>query len=131
MVITLAFLGLYLANVQWDANSTQIGALLYLAKIHESLIVISLSNILYHRLRYHMLRAEGVSYGFITSPFQINNPLYLFSKTFRSSCKASCQTWSDHVTAGLVVLSVVLAILAAPRTGTSMLPRLNWWAAAD
>jgi hypothetical protein len=92
MVITLTFLSLYLASAQWDANLTQTGGLLYLAKIHESLIVISLSNILYHRLRDHMLCARGVSYGFMTSPFQINNSLYLFSKAFGGAARASCRS---------------------------------------
>ncbi|KAK0705476.1 hypothetical protein B0H67DRAFT_649803 [Lasiosphaeris hirsuta] len=128
MAITAFFLALYLSSTQWDASAAELNALLYAAKVHETLIAISLSNILYHRLRYELLGSKGTVYGYLTSPFEIGNPLYLFSKTFRGAARSSWKLRSDIITTFLVVVCVLLAILASPSSGVVMLPNFDWWA---
>lgn len=127
VAITLVLFWLYLDGFQWRANDIQLKTLLFAAKLHESLIVVSLGDILFHRIRYNLLTSRGVSFGLLVSPFHVSNPCSLFQAPFMSSAGFTLKTAPELLTISLVVLVSVLALLAAPSSGVLMIPRYDWW----
>lgn len=127
VAITLVLFWLYLDGFQWRANDIQLKTLLFAAKLHESLIVVSLGDILFHRIRYNLLTSRGVSFGLLVSPFHVSNPCSLFQAPFMSSAGFTLKTAPELLTILLVVLVSVLALLAAPSSGVLMIPRYDWW----
>lgn len=130
--MTYALFGLYLGQYQWLANDTQINALLFVSKIHEALILTSLSNILFHRIRHNImakngLSARGIPFGLLTAPFQLNNPLYLIGQPFLASTRSMFTSSTDFGTAMLVIIIIILASLTGPSSGIIVLPKLDWW----
>lgn len=124
---TLTLFWLYLKGFQWRANDIQLKTLLFAAKLHESWIVVSLGDILFHRIRYHLLTGRGVSFGLLVSPFRVSNPCALFQAPFLSSARFTFKSGPELLTVLLVVLVSVLALLAAPSSGVLMIPRYDWW----
>jgi hypothetical protein len=124
---TFGLFGLYAANYQFKADSKQINALLFAAKAHEALIVISLSDILFHRIRFCLLTNRGVPFGLLASPFQTSDPLFLFKPPFLASLRHMFASASELVTTALVIVTFLLAALAAPSVGIALLPKLDWW----
>lgn len=124
---TLVLFWLYLKGLQWKANDAQLKMLLFAAKLHESLIVISLADIIFHRIRYHLLSGRGVSFGLLTSPFRVSNPLSLVQTPFLASATFTLKSGPELLTVLLVVLVSVLALLAGPSSAALMLPKYDWW----
>lgn len=124
---TLILFWLYLKGLQWQANDGQLKALLFAAKLHESLIIISLADIAFHRIRYHLLTGRGVSFGLLVSPFRISNPLSLVQTPFLASATFTLKSAPELVTVLLVILVSILALLASPSSSALMLPRYDWW----
>ncbi|KAI3396017.1 hypothetical protein diail_588 [Diaporthe ilicicola] len=127
VAITLVLFWLYLDNFQWRATDIQLKTLLFAAKLHETLIIISLGDILFHRIRYNLLTERGVSFGLLVSPFRISNPCALFETPFISSAGFILSSAPELFTILLVVLTMVLAMLASPSSGVLMLPKYDWW----
>lgn len=127
VAITLVLFWLYLDGFQWRAKDIQLKALLFAAKLHESLIIISLGDILFHRIRYNLLTGRGVSFGLVASPFRFSSPCSLFQAPFLSSAGFTFKSAPELLTILLVVLVSLLALLAAPSSGVLMIPRYDWW----
>lgn len=127
VAITLVLFWLYLDGFQWRANDIQLKTLLFAAKLHESLIVVSLGDILFHRIRYNLLTSRGVSFGLLVSPFRVSDPCSLFQSPFMASAGFTLKTAPELFTILLVVVLSVLALLAAPSSGVLMTPRYDWW----
>jgi hypothetical protein len=130
---TFALLLLYCKSHYWYPDHNGLNAMLFAAKIHESWIVLSLSSILLHHIRIRLLDHCGVRFGFLTSSFQLGNPLYILGRSFLGASgishprKARHTNASDAYTAGLIVLTTLLALLAGPSSGIAMLPKFDWW----
>ncbi|KAG8162841.1 hypothetical protein KVR01_007319 [Diaporthe batatas] len=122
VAITMVLFWLYLEGFQWRANDIQLKALLFAAKLHESLIMISLADILFHRIRYQLMTGRGISFGLLVSPFRVATPFSIFQTPFLASAKFTLKSGPELVTIFLVVLVSVLALLAAPSSGVLMLP---------
>lgn len=127
VAITLILFWLYLEGIQWSATDIQLKALLFAAKLHESLIFISLADILFHRIRYQLLTGRGISFGLLVSPFRVSSPFSLFQTPFLASAKFALKSGPELVTILLVALVSILALVAAPSSGVLMLPRYDWW----
>lgn len=128
LAITFTFLGMYLVGYQWNADDNSLRGLLVASKIHEMLIVVSLSNVLFHRIRYNLLdEKRGLTLGLLTSPFQLSEPLYLISRPFLASLKTMFKSPTELVTTTCVLVCFLLAMVAAPSSGIVMLPRRDWW----
>ncbi|KAG5766354.1 hypothetical protein H9Q72_005573 [Fusarium xylarioides] len=129
--ITLTLLSLYIAKIRWDEPSSEsLNALQFAAKAHEVAILMSLGDILLHRISYGLSRQDvGVPLGFLSSAFYLSSPLrYLVSRqlwvpTFRPGSNAKYQ----RVTGVLVVLVSILCMGASPLSAIAMIPRLDWW----
>ncbi|KAL1862857.1 hypothetical protein Daus18300_008354 [Diaporthe australafricana] len=128
---TLALFWLYLKGFQWNASDVQLKSLLFAAKLHEGLILVSLGDILFHRIRYHLMTSRGVSFGLLVSPFQVSDPTFLFRSPFLASATFSLKSAPELLTVSLVVLVSVLGMLAAPSSGALMIPKYDWWPIPD
>lgn len=93
--------------------------------------MISLGDILFHRIRYQLLTGRGVSFGLLVSPFRVSNPCSLFQAPFLSSARFTLKTAPELLTILLVVLVSILALLASPSSGVLMIPRYDWWQVPD
>ncbi|KAI6261238.1 hypothetical protein MCOR19_002537 [Pyricularia oryzae] len=128
MLTTSALLGLYVSEHQWHPNDHEVKVLLVASKIHELLIVVSLSSLLHYRMRHALLRGpRGLPLGLLASPFQLNDPLCLLQRPFLSTAGSMLRAPSEFLTIALVLLGVLLTLVAAPSSGILILPRLDWW----
>ncbi|ORY62091.1 uncharacterized protein BCR38DRAFT_410540 [Pseudomassariella vexata] len=132
MTITFILSGIYLVGYQWTADSGQINALLFAAKLHDALMIASLSNILFHRIRHNLLITRGYStrgilFGLLIAPFQVTNPLFLIGRPFVASIKYAFASPTELTTNLLVIIVFILAALSAPCSSIVLLPRYNWW----
>jgi hypothetical protein len=124
--VTIGVLTLTFRTVFWqapgpDTNST-LNALQFAAKLHEAFIIVSLSAIVFHRVRYELTGPRGVPLGFLSSGLQLNSWTYLFGWEFWSP------TTGRNLTLTLLILtSFTLAALAGPSSALTMIPKLDWW----
>ncbi|KAI0974096.1 hypothetical protein F4678DRAFT_424624 [Xylaria arbuscula] len=124
LAFTTGLLILYLYQVSWNPTADQLGALLVAAKVHETLIIASLFNIVIYHIRRGLLGHRGIPYGFLTAPFQLTSPLYLFTSEFWS-CLGSADMHSALL-AVLLVVSFILAALTGASSSIIILPKLGW-----
>ena len=134
IALTFSVFGLYLGGVSWRPpwpGTTILNLLQVAAKVHETMIIASLAAISFHHIGYRLLsrsQHQGLRLGLLTSPFQMNSPLYLFSQEFASTCaRVNLSTRMDLVTISLHVFLVVLAAVTGPSTAIAILPKLGWW----
>ncbi|KAH7133089.1 hypothetical protein B0J13DRAFT_507670 [Dactylonectria estremocensis] len=131
ILITMVLFGLYLRKLKWQPTHPQLSALQFAAKAHESLIIVSLTDILLHRIRYGLLREKdgGIALGFLSSAFHLSSPIqYMISWEFWGTLFNPVKNRLFHaVTAGLVVLLISISIGASPFSAILMIPRLGWW----
>ncbi|KAF8847919.1 hypothetical protein BDZ45DRAFT_811204 [Acephala macrosclerotiorum] len=134
--ITFGLLGLYLGHIFWIPpwpGTNVLNALQFAAKLHEGLIVASLSCILFHHIRYRLIfssgtKQQGLQLGLITSSFEIGSPTFLGSKSFWAVCsKARYFTLKDVGTILLLVYVFILVAIVGPSSAITMLPREDWW----
>lgn len=131
--INFALLGLYTNRVLWAApwpTTNVLNALQFAAKVHETLMVVSLANILLHHVKYRLL-SSTLPLGLATSPFRLLDLTYLWSQEF------SAAWWGQGGMSILDVVSIlvhvflfVLAAILGPASAISMLPRLREWRVA-
>jgi hypothetical protein len=82
IAVTMGVVSLTFSNVFWrapspEANST-LNALQFAAKAHESLIIFSLSTVIFHRIRLDLIGGRGVPIGLLSSGDQLNALSYIF-----------------------------------------------------
>lgn len=97
----------------------------FAAKIHEVLIMASLSAMALHVVR-RMLLGDGVAYGLLAGAYQIGSVPYLFSSAlwgpfYRLSCLRT------RVLALVLAAGVIYANLVAPASAIIIIPSLDWW----
>ncbi len=119
--------GLYCNTTAWEAplNANALNVLQYAAKIHESLILASLSSVLLDIAWRKLLAPNGggLRLGLLSAPFQINSPMYLLSHEFRASLSGK----GSILTTALVLYFFVLAAVTGPSAASIMVPKLDWW----
>jgi len=126
IAITVLFTIVYVQEWTWPhpgPSDEVLAALQFAAKVHECLIIASISNILYHRIRFLLLRSDGVPLGLVTTPFQLNNPLYFVSPEFLGSLRRLFSAVSIFLTFGLVVGVALLSLAASPFSAVVLIPR--------
>lgn len=129
---TIFLLSLYIKRFRWPParpTDDELAALQFAAKIHETFILASLTDILLHRIRWGLLGKHGVTLGFVTSPFHMGFPLmYMFSWEFWAAALKSKTSRPFHIKN--IVLIVILALLgvgASPFSAIAVIPRIGWW----
>ncbi|KAI5458249.1 hypothetical protein BGZ63DRAFT_466773 [Mariannaea sp. PMI_226] len=130
IAVTSTLLSLYLTNVRWDHPSIEaLNALQFAAKAHEAFIIICLTDILLHRIRYGLLVENGILLGFLSSAFHLGSPIqYLLSEELRAAILHSTGKRVFHAITGvMIILIALLCIAASPLSAIVMIPRQGWW----
>jgi hypothetical protein len=130
LVVTLFLMVLYCRSWIWHApgpSNEMRNALQFAAKIHEGLIIMSLTNIVLHRLRFLLLQGQGVPLGLLSSPFQLATPLYFMTLEFWGAVGASLNGVAGISTVLLVGVSLILAMAIGPFSAIVMLPSDGLW----
>src|SRR5579862_7682425 len=70
-VMMLSFTGYYYADAGTQHQSMQLGALQFAAKVHETLIVASLSTVVLHQIQTNLLGDAGVPFSLLTTGHQL------------------------------------------------------------
>ncbi|KAF5633184.1 hypothetical protein F25303_9216 [Fusarium sp. NRRL 25303] len=127
----MTLLSLYIARVRWVNPSTEsLNGLQFAAKGHETLILVSLGDILLHQISYGLKRQDvGVPLGFLPSALNLSAPLqYLISRQLWAPTLQSGKAVKyRRVTAGLIFLISILCLAANPLSAIAMIPRQDWW----
>lgn len=129
VALTLILLGLYISHVSWPSpgpTNNVLNSLQFAAKIHEALAFGSITQIVFHRLRYELLGEHGLPFGLVIAAFQITSIPYFFSKQFWSPMKALRQSPHQVLTCILLLSSLVLVMALGPSSAIVMMPRLGW-----
>ncbi|KAH8911625.1 hypothetical protein BR93DRAFT_990648 [Coniochaeta sp. PMI_546] len=103
--------------------------LVLVARVHESLVLVSLSDILLHRVRYDLINSRGVPFGLLTAPFQLMSVRFLASQPFLASLRGLFSKGWDNPMLGTVavtVTSILLAILTGMSSTILILPKQAW-----
>jgi hypothetical protein len=144
VLVTLAVCQLSFRNIYWmdlrppdepvALGITQGGALNFLqlaAKIHELLILASVSALVLHAIQQHLTGRSGLPLGMIANAFELSSAQFLRRKSFWSFL------WSvDPVTGKafpyihfwlLSLFSTILVTLAGPSSAIAVIPTLNYF----
>ncbi|OBS22791.1 hypothetical protein FPOA_09118 [Fusarium poae] len=130
VAITLTVLSLYIRNHRWDnPTDNALNALLFAAKIHEALIIVSIGDMLMGRINHHLLnKGNSLPLGFLPSPLLLNSPfLYLISSELWAPIRYSKgRHGAQKVTGAMIILSALLCLAASPLSAITMIPRPGW-----
>ncbi|KAJ0280126.1 hypothetical protein COL940_006378 [Colletotrichum noveboracense] len=116
-----------------------INVLQFVAKVHEILIVASVSAMVMHACR-RMLVGDGIPFGFLTGAYQVSSAEWLFSKNYIWAAKKRHRDTSSrhyistrkHVAMGLTALCIcVYCNTVGPSSAIVVIPELNWWEVKD
>lgn len=108
-------------------QSARLNALQFAAKMHEILIVTSLSAIVLNCVQYELLYGRGVTLGSLLVGFQITDISSLWSPGLWATVFASGLKIRRFMLILLVVLAVVLGAVVGPASAILMLPSIDWW----
>ncbi|KAH0425214.1 hypothetical protein CcaCcLH18_11107 [Colletotrichum camelliae] len=112
-----------------------INVLQFVAKVHEILIVASVSAMVMHACR-RMLVGDGIPFGFLTGAYQVSSAEWLFSKNYIWAAKKRRPDTSSrhyistrkHVAMGLAALCIcVYCNTVGPSSAIVVIPELGWW----
>ncbi|KAJ3540630.1 hypothetical protein NM208_g2696 [Fusarium decemcellulare] len=127
----MTLFSLYIAKVRWVNPSTEsLNGLQFAAKGHETLILVSLGDILLHQMSSGLKRQDvGVPLGFLSSALNLPAPSrYLISRQLWAPTMQSGKTARyRRATAAMILLISVLCLAASPLSAIAMIPRQNWW----
>ncbi|KAF4446715.1 hypothetical protein F53441_9648 [Fusarium austroafricanum] len=128
---TLVLLSLYIAKIRWhNPPADALNAIQFTAKAHEALILISLGDILLHRIFHGLLHKDGgTPIGFLPSPFSLGAPLqYLVSsQLWTPIIRSNNNSRSHRITGIMIIFIALLSIGASPLSAVAMIPRQRWW----
>ena len=112
-------------EVQMYLNAFQ-----FCAKLHEMMMVASLSLIVINRLRRELVRSDapGVALGYLTTGYELSSVTLLFSTQFRAAWTTSRhRKLSGPSLSSWIILGVLLVAVVGPSSAILMLPAPNWW----
>jgi hypothetical protein len=127
VLLFLNFSNLYFEAVGSSNQSARLNALQFAAKMHEILIVTSLSAIVLNCVQYELLYGRGVTLGSLLVGFQITDISSLWSPGLWATVFASGLKIRRFMLILLVVLAVVLGAVVGPASAILMLPSVDWW----
>lgn len=124
--ITIAYLNL--AGHYLGASFSGIPALQFAAKLHEILMIASLSQIMLHVIRNELTSKCGIPLGGLISGFQISQLRYLWSLELWGVLTASAFSWWRKLRFIIVVIfCITLAASIGPSSAVGMIPRVKPW----
>ncbi|KAF9764612.1 hypothetical protein IL306_002781 [Fusarium sp. DS 682] len=128
---TLILLSLYIAKIRWNNPPIDaLNALQFTAKAHEALLLISLGDILLHRIAHGLVHQKrGTPIGFLSSAFYLGAPIqYLVSRQLWTPIMKPSRNATYHRITGIIIIFIaLLSISASPLSAVAMIPRQRWW----
>ncbi|KAI0147147.1 hypothetical protein GGR57DRAFT_261821 [Xylariaceae sp. FL1272] len=102
------------------------------AKVHEILIVGSLSAMVLHVFRRMLLSSDGIPLGLMVGAFQIGSAEYIMSKTYWKPLGHSLRNVRNGRTKAFFValflgFAIIYSFLVGPASAAVLLPNLGWW----
>lgn len=133
--INFTLLGLYIRNVYWtppQPSTNILNALQFGAKLHEALMVASLTEIVLYHIRHRLLAPDspsrGLPLGLLTAPFRLLDVSYLFSREFWAALRHPAgHIVLETMTSLLLVSIFVLAATLGAASAIAMQPRIGQW----
>ena len=127
VLLILNFSYTFNESIKPSGQNVRLNAFRFATKMHEILIVTSLSAIVLNYVQYEILHGRGVPLGSMLAGFQITDVSLLWSPGF----------WATALTGGLkarhfrltvlIVLMVLLGAIVGPASAILMLPCLSYW----
>ncbi|KAI1841015.1 hypothetical protein JX265_012891 [Neoarthrinium moseri] len=141
-VLQLSFRNVYWSDeTEWDRKWYLLGlgqqdtlnALQFVAKIHEILIVASLSSQVIHIARRKLVGENGIPFGLLVGAYQVGSAEYLFSGGFGYPFLKSLRpfTWKPFIFALGLALAIIYANMVGPASAIAVIPNLDWWPMRD
>lgn len=133
-VVQLSFRGVWWADDEhWESKwylldldqQETMNALQFLAKVHELLIVSSVSAKVLHFARWRLL-GRGLPLGLLSGTYQVGSVEWLFSSSFLAPLCSS--TWFFALVMGALV---VYLNMVGPSSAIAVIPNLQWWPMPD
>lgn len=102
-------------------RNMELKAFQFAAKIHELLMLSSLSFIVFYYMRKLLVGRTGIPCGLVSAPHLTNSPGMLLHKSFWVG-------WKHHIPfGGLIFLACILSFALGPSSAISMIPSLGWF----
>ena len=126
-VVQLSFRTVYFTD-EMDNINTILDLLQFAAKLHEILILGSITAIVMHFVRKRLLGDRGLPFGQLTTGYQATSPEYLFSKSLWSSV---FNHRLDFLFTFLIAITILYANMVGPSSAIAIIPNLDWYSAAN
>ncbi|TQN65734.1 hypothetical protein CSHISOI_09721 [Colletotrichum shisoi] len=95
------------------------------AKIHELLIVASLSSIVLAMSRRRLI-TDGVRLGFLTGSYRVGDLGYLGTAAFWRQGLNTLKPW-EILLSGFLVFSTIMSTIVGPASAVLLIPTLDWY----
>jgi hypothetical protein len=130
---TLNFLNVFLMDSDDENAIAKIAAFQFVAKLHEAIMLGSVSLAMIDYIRQGLLSADGMPLGYVLSPVMYNNIDWLLSASFWTNRPTNRQILSHSFNSRssvppflVIVLAIVFANVAGPMSAVAIVPRLGW-----
>ncbi|KAK0659143.1 hypothetical protein QBC41DRAFT_287338 [Cercophora samala] len=111
-------------------DGLKLGVLQVASKVHELLVLASLSTVLFDAVRYELVFGQGLPLGLIGAGFSFTSVGYFFSFDFWAGVFDRSRSWRRKILfLALLVTAGFLGLLAGPTSAVLMIPRELDWAA--
>jgi hypothetical protein len=123
-VLQLSFRSVYWSDeTEWNrkwyllelGQQNTLNALQFVAKVHEILVVASLSSMVIHIVRRKLVGQEGIPFGLLVGAYQVGSAEYLFSGSFGHPFLKTLRPFSAKTF--MFALGLALAIIYANMIG--------------
>lgn len=129
----LNFLDVYLMDSDDPNAIAKVGAFQFVAKLHEAIMLGSLSLAMIDFTRNALLSASGIPLGYVLSPVMYSNIDWLLSASFWTNRPTNRQFVSHAIAKRsslrpflIIVIAIVFANVAGPTSAIMIVPRLGW-----
>lgn len=108
--------------------NTQLEAFQFIARLHESLLVTSLTTIIFDQIRHGLISLDGIPIGHLLAAQQIQLPTFLKSREFWSPMSAyRTKSFKCRFSLGyLLLISAPFILVSGPLSAILLVPRLDW-----
>lgn len=131
ILITIFITILYARKISWPDKITvfigSFASIQFAAKVIELLAVLSVSNVLYHRLRFLFIKRDGIPLGFLYANFRLGNPLYFVSSEFLGAIRLALTANGALFTLILIILIAVVTFIAGPLSAILLTLTPGFW----
>lgn len=132
IAITLSLLAMNFSTTYYDDVGTpgqnlRFNALQVAAKLHEVLVVASLSTVAIDYVQYELLRGNGISVGGVITSFQITNIACLWEAGLWGRSLAPSSSICRIRFLLFTMLLIASVAIVSPASAILILPTIGWW----